>query len=151
MAVVKDPAAAVVCLWTARKHIGAEIIDEPGALCWNELLTSDTAGAEAFYTKIFGWTTQPVDMGPAGIYTLFKRPGAARDVAGMMALPPAMQGVPPHWLGYFAVANCDESTMRAGKLGGSVMVPPSDIPNVGRCAGIADPQGAKFALFMRRA
>jgi len=151
MAVIRDPSGAQVSLWTARKSIGAEVIDEPGAQTWNELLSTDTERAKQFYTGIFGWSTAAVDMGPAGIYTIFKRSGASRDVAGMMAMPPDMQGVPSHWLGYFAAANCDQSAARAGQLRGRVLVAPTDIPNVGRFAVLQDPQGARFAIYTRRA
>jgi predicted enzyme related to lactoylglutathione lyase len=150
MAIFRDPTGAPLCLWTARKHIGAEVIDEPGALAWNELLTTDTKLAAEFYSGIFGWTTSAVDMGPAGTYTIFKRTGATRDVAGMMAMPADMKGVPSHWLGYFAVADCDKSAGRASEQRGRVLVPPTDIPNVGRFAVVQDPQGARFAIFARR-
>jgi hypothetical protein len=61
------------------------------------------------------------------------------------------QGVPPHWMIYVTVANCDERAARAGQLGGQICVPPTDIPNVGRFAVIADPQGAAFSLIQMTA
>ena len=74
-----------------------------GEFSWNELLTQDVPGATTFYTKLFGWTTQP--FGPAGDYTVFK--SSNTQVGGMMTMP--MAGVPSNWLAYVTVANCDES------------------------------------------
>ena len=56
MAVLQDPTGAVFQVWQAKNSIGAKILNEPGALCWTELTTTDTKAAEAFYTKLFGWT-----------------------------------------------------------------------------------------------
>jgi predicted enzyme related to lactoylglutathione lyase len=148
MAVVADPTGAVFCLWTAKKHIGASVLHDPGAMTWNELFTNDVERAGKFYTSTFGWTTQAFDMGPMGVYTLFSRAGDAKaNTGGMMALGPQMKDVPPHWLVYFAVADCDASTKQAKDLGGTVLSPPMDIPNIGRFAVVLDPQGAVFALY----
>jgi uncharacterized protein len=147
MAVVQDPTGAVFCLWQARKHVGAGIVQEPGCLCWNELYTSDTRRAAAFYTATLGWVTEEVDMGPMGIYTLFKRSGEENNKGGMMALPPHMKDVPPHWLAYIAVPDCDQATQRARELRGVICMEPMDIPHVGRFSVVQDPQGAGFALF----
>jgi predicted enzyme related to lactoylglutathione lyase len=86
-------------------------------------------------------------MGPMGTYTLFKRPGDENNAGGMLPIPPNMQGVPPHWLAYFGVSSCDSSAKKATTLGGKLIVPPSDIPDVGRFAVVQDPQGAVFAIF----
>jgi len=56
MAVLQDPTGAVFCLWQSKAHIGAKILNEPGALCWSELTTRDTKAAGSFYTSLFGWT-----------------------------------------------------------------------------------------------
>src|SRR5215813_11749700 len=64
MAVVADPTGAALCLWQARKHIGAGVIHDPGAMTWNELFTGDVDRAGKFYSTLFGWTLTPVDMGP---------------------------------------------------------------------------------------
>ncbi len=122
-------------------------MNEPGALTYNELLTNDVDRAGKFYVQTIGWTTQAVDMGPMGTYTLFKRTGDKNDKGGMMPIGPNMKGVPPHWLAYFAVADCDASAKKVSELRGKVLMPPTDIPNVGRFAVVQDPQGATFALF----
>ena len=113
----------------------------PGQFSWNELLTTDVAGADAFYTQLFGWQAEPM---PGGMpYTLFKKNGIF--AGGMMTLP--MPGVPPHWLNYVTVENADASAARVTELGGTVCKPPFDIPNVGRIAIVQDPQGAFFGIF----
>lgn len=147
MAVIEDPTGAMFCLWTAKNHIGVDVIHEPGSLTWNELFTSDTARAAEFYRKTIGWSTEAVDMGPMGTYTLFNRPGERANTAGMIPLGPHMKGVPPHWLAYFAVADCDASAREVSALGGRVVAPPMDIPNIGRFAIAQDPQGASFAVY----
>ena len=140
MAVIQDPQGAFFSVWQPRGHIGAEIGNEAGAPCWAELETSDTAAAEKFYTAIFPWTTKK-----GGDYTEWHLHG--RGIGGMMQIPPAWGPVPPHWLVYFMVDDADAATEQAKKLGGSVMVPPTNIEKVGRFAVLSDPQGANFAVF----
>jgi predicted enzyme related to lactoylglutathione lyase len=149
MSVIQDPTGAIVNFWQPKKHPGAGVVNEPGALTWNELFTDNVDAAGKFYVQTIGWKTEAVDMGPMGTYTLFQRAGEDKEgnAAGMMKLSPDMQGVPPHWLAYFAVADCDASAKKVGELGGKVVVPPTDIPNIGRFAIAQDPQGATFALF----
>lgn len=147
MAVIQDPTGAALCLWQAKAHIGSGVKNEPGSLCWNELYTTDPDKARAFYTKLFGWVSEGVDMGPMGIYTLFKLPGAPNNVAGMMKLPPPMAGAPSHWTAYLEVVDCDASTKQVGELGGTILMPPTDIPDVGRFSIVQDPMGATFALY----
>ena len=115
-----------------------------GAVCWNELLTTDPPGAVAFYQVVFGWGHGTMDMGPAGAYHLFKRDG--KDVAGMMQMPPDA-AAPPLWMPYFLVADVDGSFAKALSLGAMPFVKPADIPEVGRFAVLGDPTGASFALF----
>jgi predicted enzyme related to lactoylglutathione lyase len=143
MALIQDPQGAVVAVWQARKHFGAGVLDEPGALCWTELLTTDPAAASRFYTGLFGWTAEATQMGPTA-YTVFKR--GDKSAGGMMAIAPEMGPMPPHWLGYFAVEDCDESVAKAIMLGGEVALPPTEVPGVGRFSVLNDPQGAAFAI-----
>ena len=143
MAVLQDPTGAVISVWQPAAHIGAKILREPGALGWTELATRDTAAAEAFYTQLFGWEAKTGDAGGQR-YTEFKV-GTQPD-AGMMAMDPAWGDVPPHWMPYFQVSDSDAAAAKALELGGRVFVPPTDIPNVGRFAMLADPQGAMFSV-----
>jgi len=143
MASVVDPGGAVFSLWQPMKHIGARLLNEHGALCWNELLTQDTEQASSFYTELFGWSTQDMDMGDM-IYTIFMN--GEKPAAGMMKLGPGSGDVPPNWLVYFAVNDCDLSADETTRLGGNVINPPVDIPNVGRFSVLSDSQGALFAI-----
>ena len=140
MAVVQDPSGAVVCLWQARRHSGARVVDEPGAMSWCELATTDPGKAGPFHAELFGWRLKP----SGGDYTEFQR--GERSIGGMMAITPEWGEVPSHWLTYFAVAECDGTANKALKLGARARVPPRDIPNVGRFAVLVDPQGAHFAI-----
>jgi len=146
MAVLQDPTGAVFQVWEAKNQIGAKILSEPGALCWSELATRDLDAAESFYTGLFGWTAKHGMAGGEMQYTEFSNQG--QHGIGMMPMPAQMPaGVPSYWMPYFQVADCDASTEQAKTLGATVMVPPQDIPNTGRFAVIADPQGATCALF----
>jgi predicted enzyme related to lactoylglutathione lyase len=146
MAVLQDPTGAFFQVWQAKQHIGAKILEEPGALCWTELNTRDTKAAEAFYTKLFGWTAKHSAPSTAMEYTEFSVQG--KPSIGMM---PMNEHMPPHvpsyWMPYFQVADADKSVDKVKELGGKVMVPPTDIPNTGRFAIVNDPQGAMFAVF----
>jgi predicted enzyme related to lactoylglutathione lyase len=149
MAVLQDPAGAVFQVWQANKHIGAKILNEPGALCWTELSTRDTKAAEAFYTQLFGWTAKHSTPGSPMEYTEFSVQG--RPGIGMMPMPAQVPAfVPAYWMPYFQVADTDASTAKAKELGATVTVPPMDIPDAGRFAVISDPQGAVFAIFKPR-
>jgi predicted enzyme related to lactoylglutathione lyase len=146
MAVIQDPTGAVFQIWTANRSIGAQILGEPGALCWTELTTSDTKAAEKFYTGLFGWTPKHGAAGAPIEYTEFSVDGTPS--IGMMAKPADMPAhIPSYWMPYFQVASCDASAAKAKELGGNVMVGPQDIPSTGRFAIISDPQHAVFAVF----
>lgn len=147
MAVLQDPSGAVFEVWEPKLHIGAKILNEPGALCWSELTTRDAKAAEAFYTKLFGWTAKDSSGDAGGMqYTEFSNQG--QPGVGMMPMPAQMPaGVPSYWMPYFQVTDTDASTAKATGLGAKVMVPPKDISKTGRFAIISDPQGAMFALF----
>ena len=117
-----------------------------GSFIWYELLTSDAEAASAFYGEVVGWTAE--DSGQPHVrYTLLKADGA--DVAGLMALTPEMlaEGASPAWLGYIGVSDVDAAAALIEEAGGSLRQAPPDIPDVGRFAVAADPQGAPFGLF----
>ncbi|HDL00926.1 MAG TPA: VOC family protein [candidate division Zixibacteria bacterium] len=113
-----------------------------GTFCWNELVTTDTNKAGDFYSSLIGWekATMPGDMP----YTLFKTDG--KDAGGMMARMPEMGDIPPHWMCYITVEDVDDLASKVVGLGGKVLCPPKDIPNVGRFTIIADPTGAAVGL-----
>lgn len=113
---------------------------------WYELMTTDTGAAKAFYGSVIGWGTREAPV-PGIAYTLFTNGEA--PVAGLMELPeePRKAGARPSWIGYVGVADVDATVERVRQLGGTVHVAPTDIPEVGRFAIIADPQMATLALF----
>jgi hypothetical protein len=141
MAVVQDPTGAHFALWEPRRTIGATLVNVPGAMCLNQLNTSDPAGAAAFYAQVFGWRIEQVGTDPMPYWGIWNGDGLN---GGMMALPPGSPA-PPHWLVYFATAGVDPIADRIGELGGRVVAPPMDVPG-GRIAVATDPTGAAFAV-----
>jgi len=144
MAVVQDPTGAALALWQPGQHVGAEVLREPNALCWNELYTKDLDAAAKFYGELFGWSVQKMTGAAGQPYTEFKL--GDHSVGGMLEIQEQWGPMPPHWGIYFAVENCDGSLEKAKSLGAKAEMPPVDIENVGRFAVLADPQGAHFAV-----
>lgn len=143
MGVVQDPTGAAVGIWEPRNHAGAGIVGEPNSLCWNELYTTDMDRAAGFYSGLLGWEPQKQPMGDF-VYTSFKH--GEQSSGGMMQIAAEWGPVPPYWLVYFAVDDCDAKAALAESLGGKILMPPADVPEVGRFAVIGDPQGAAFAI-----
>ena len=143
MAAIQDPTGAVFYVWQAKKHSGAGVLDDPGALCWTELLTRDADAASRFYSSLLPWRAEAMPMGKM-VYTVFRRGDAA--AAGMMAITSEMGAVRPCWVAYFAVADCAATAAKTRQLGGRVEIEPNDVPNVGRFAILVDPQGAHFGV-----
>ncbi len=114
--------------------------DVPGNFVWYELVTSDTAAAAAFYGKVVGWDTQAFDGSPEP-YKILSMNG--KGVGGLMPLPEGMS--PPFWMGYVGTSDIDAAVAKLKGAGGSVHRA-FDIPNVGRIALVADPQGVGFAM-----
>ena len=143
MAVLSDPQGAVFALWQPKQHIGAELVNEPVSLSWNELMTTDDNAANEFYKSLFGWSSETMDMGEM-MYTSFSN--GDRPAGGMMKIDPSWGEIPPHWAVYFAVADCDKTAADITANGGNILAEPKDIPGVGRFAMAQDPQGAAFAI-----
>ncbi len=150
MAIFADPVGAVIGLWQPRSHTGAQLVNEPGALCWNELITTDLDASKSFYKAVFGWDAE--DQGPQGAppaYTEWKLAG--RPIGGMMLKHGDMPAdMPPNWGVYFAVEDTDATVAKAQELGGTVLVPPTDI-EPGRFAVLADNLGAVFNVITMKA
>ena len=141
MAVLADPQGAVFAVWEPRENAGAELVNDPGAFCLNQLNTEDPEDAKRFYGELFGWRTEFAGKDEQDYWGIFN--GDALN-GGMMPLP--AEAGPPHWLVYFTTANLDRSVERIGELGGQVIVAPMAIES-GRIAVAMDPQGAVFGLF----
>ena len=162
MAVLTDPEGAAFCLWQAKEHKGAKVINEHGSLNFNGLATRDPDSAKAFYGAVFGWKTLTM---PAGVmWTLpgygdhleERSPGLREQMAQMgapegfidvvAALNPIADDdseTPAHWSVTFAVDDADATAAKASELGGEVVAGPFDAPWT-RMAVIKDPQGATF-------
>ena len=111
----------------------------PGAFSWAELMTTDPAAAATFYGELFGWKIETMEMG-MGPYRVVKVGDAS--VAGIMAPDPSGPPMPNCWASYVTVTDTDATVAKCTSLGGKLLVPPMDIPGVGRMAVIQDPQGA---------
>ena len=142
MAIAQDPTGAVFGVWQAGTMIGAGLVNEPGALVWEDLRSTDPGTAQAFYRSVFGYDVSPLEMaGPD--YVTFSLPGGDAPLGGMGGMMGGPEGVPSHWLSYFAVADADAAAAAAGAAGGRVVVPPFDT-EFGRMGGLMDPDGAVF-------
>jgi uncharacterized protein len=162
MAVLTDPEGAAFCVWQAKNHRGAKIVNEHGSLNFNGLATRDVEGAKSFYGAVFGWTTLALPAGEMwtlpgyGDHLEEGSPGLRKQMAEMGAperfedvvasinpIPDDDADSPAHWSVTFAVHDADATAAKATELGGRVIVPPFDAPWV-RMTLISDPQGATF-------
>ena len=141
MSMIGDPTGAVVALWQAKGPARARLVDEHGAISWNEFMSSDAAASRSFFETVLDVTHAPMDEGHG--YTMMMAGGA--PVAGIVQRVEQMPTLANPWLVYFAVDDCDVAFEKATSTGASVIVPPMDIPP-GRFAILKDPQGAEFAV-----
>lgn len=139
-------------------EVSAEKMVIPGEFCWNELMTSDPEKAKEFYQALFGWTAKTEEMGGMA-YTMFMH--GNKPVGGMIKTPDgkqvhskkhkkANQSMPAHWMSYVAVANIEASVEKAKALGGMVVVPKTNVNDIGSFAIIQDPTGAHIALWHKK-
>ena len=142
MSVIQDPTGATFAVWQAKDNPGSEVYRDIGSYCWNELGTTDTQKAADFYSTLFGWGREAFP-GPME-YTVFKN--GDEGIAGMFQITPEMGPIPPHWMVYFAVNDCDATVQKATDAGGGVIRPAENIPGVGRFAILRDPASAVFAV-----
>ena len=121
------------------------MVNSHGRFLWYELMTTDMEAAKAFYTEVVGWGTRDASV-PGMAYTQFTVGGAS--VSGLMDLPEDARkmGAKPTWVGYVGVDDVDATADRIKQLGGTVHVPPTEIPNVSRFSVVADPQMATLTL-----
>jgi predicted enzyme related to lactoylglutathione lyase len=132
-------------VWTARIPGQGRHAVPQGHFSWNELLTTDVEAAKTFFATTLCWSYEAMPTPFGGTYWIARCGGT--PVAGVMAMPPSMpSGTPSHWLPYLTVDDVDAFIGQAVSAGGSVCMPPFDIPAVGRIGVIADPTGAVVAL-----
>ncbi|MFF4602540.1 VOC family protein [Streptomyces sp. NPDC001339] len=142
MAIAADPTGAVFGIWQPVDFPGAGLVNEPGALIWNELNTTERSVASAFYQAVFGIESVPVE-GADHYYALHVD---GRPVGGMQPMSEQMPpDTPSHWLPYFSVADTDATVHKVTAAGGAALQQPFDMM-AGRMAVVTDPQGAAFAV-----
>jgi predicted enzyme related to lactoylglutathione lyase len=140
MAAFADPQGAVLSVWQPKENIGAGLVNAPGALSWNDVLTPDVEASAAFYRALFGWEISEVE-GSDGQYWSITNGG--RLNGGMMPMPP---GGHPAWNLYFACEDADATIAQAGELGAATVMGPIDVPNGSRFAILRDPSNAVFSV-----
>ena len=144
MAYFADPTGAIFGIWQPKAFDGADVVNVPNSLTWNDVMTRDAGAAKAFYSAVFGWEPGPGPEGSGDEYTVWMNDG--KPVGGMLQMGDGFPAeVPPHWGVCFAVADTDATAAKAKELGGAVVNEPTDMA-IGRFAGIRDPHGASFAV-----
>jgi uncharacterized protein len=121
-----------------------------GAFSWSELATSDVEGARAFYSEVFGLTTEDTPIPQGGFYVQFQKDG--KNVAGLTPLQDQEreQGIPPHWNTYIAVDDAELAAKEAERLGGTIVAPAFDVLESGRMAVVMDPTGAPIGFWQAK-
>lgn len=140
MTMALDPTGAMFGVWQPASHIGAQLVNMPNTVVWNELQARDTGAARAFYAQVFGWTyeTDPNN------YVLCVQDG--RRHAGMIQMDESWGEVPANWAVYFMVADLAATVAKVQELGGKVLVPPMPAGEMGSFSVVQDPQGGAFTV-----
>ena len=138
MVIAVDPQGNAFGLWQSGTHTGARIVNEPGALVWNEAAVDDPAAARDFYTAVFDFTW--TEIPDADGYTTFAT--ADRPLGGLSG---AVPGLPRGWSTCFSVADTDAAVRAVEAGGGKVLMAAEDTP-FGRFAVVTDPRGASFSV-----
>jgi hypothetical protein len=141
-ALLADPEGAVVGLWQPGLHRGADVVNEPGTMVWNQLVTPDVVTAQQLFGGLFGWTYELQDEGEQPFWLLHNREGGLNGA--VMSLP--AEGVQAHWQVTFAVEDTPAAAERAKELGGAVLIEPFET-SIGRIAWVTDPSGAELGFF----
>jgi predicted enzyme related to lactoylglutathione lyase len=125
--------------------VGTRTEHAPGLFSWVDLTNNDAEGAKAFYGGLFGWEFEDSEIPGGGFYSMGKIDGER-----VAAIPPATDGVPPHWNSYVTVESADATAAKAEELGGTIVEPPFDVMEAGRMAVIQDPTGATLCVWEPR-
>jgi predicted enzyme related to lactoylglutathione lyase len=145
MAIFADPTGAAFGVWQAGEHTGAELVNEPGSLSWNELMTRDPAAAKPFYSAVFGLEPSEMPMGDGPPYTILSV--GDRGVAGLLTMGDDFPAeVPNYWATIFATDDTDATVAKATSLGATVTMEAFDIEGVGRVAYLIGPHGEPFGV-----
>lgn len=125
--------------------MGERTSHEHGAFSWTDLASTDPEAAKPWYSDLLGWQVEDMPAGDS-VYSMASIDG--RSVAAIYALQADDQ--PPAWLSYVTVDDADAAAAKAGELGGTALMPPFDVMEVGRMAVLQDPTGAVFAVWQPR-
>lgn len=147
LAYFMDPGGASLGLWQKENHGGAQVVNEPGAFCWNECATRDIEKVKDFYGSLFGWETEEHKGLPSKYYVIKNK---GRENGGLLEMTKEWGEMPSCWSVYFTVADMATSVSKAKELGGNVNVEPFD-SDVGPIAVLSDPQGGVFYLIELKA
>lgn len=140
MMFVFDPSGAAFGVWQPKNHIGADLVNIPNTLVWNELQTREVAACQQFYSDLFGWTYKSDENG----YVMCLADG--RTQAGMLQIDDSWGDVPNNWNVYFYVEDVAAKLEQGQSLGGNVLVPATPAGELGKFAVIQDPQGGVFTI-----
>lgn len=117
-----------------------------GTIGWLDLTVSDATAVRDFYSRVVGWSFEPVSMGTYDDYTMIA-PDTGEPVSGVCHARGANADLPAQWLVYINVADLDESIRACEALGGALVTGPKTMGGHGRYCVISDPAGAVAALF----
>ena len=150
MSIIMDPTGAHIGFWQARAHIGTHYKNIPGTLVMSELSTRDTEKAGQFYRDLIGWTPKTAEVQNIRAPEMIKHTSFLHNdqmIASMLPIGKDWgDDVPPHWLPYIQVEDCERTVALVKKIGGSTMFDPVEVPDMGKFSLIRDPQGAMFNI-----
>ena len=146
MTFLVDPSGAPFAIWQKNKHIGAQQVNDPGSLSWNELASRDLEASKAFYGELFGWTFEENTEGKSKYFVANNQ---GKMNGGLIEMTKEWGEVPPHWAVYFTVENADATVATIERMGGKAVVEPFDI-SIGRIAVMADPHRGHFNIYQSK-
>lgn len=147
VSILQDPGGAIFAIRSGGRP-GTPMPFGPGSICWYELHAVDPAKSSLFYSRLLGWEEQKMDFGVHDYYVLNLESEGISGITGLS--PDAIEkGDLPQWLFYVAVTDCDATVATAQGLGAQVLLPSTDIPDVGRCAVMRDPVGGVVGVLAR--